>query len=73
MIIIAALVLPAVTLLLFGMDRIEEWLSRPAHSPAPHPAHAASGRHLRLLPRPRRGRDGVAAAPGTLDSGRKAA
>ncbi|MEE4540523.1 hypothetical protein V2S66_00895 [Streptomyces sp. V4-01] len=62
MIVVAALVLPAVTLLLFGMDRIEDWMSRPSVPRVPPAAQVAAGRHLRLLPRPRRGTEDVPVA-----------
>jgi hypothetical protein len=56
MIFVAALVLPALGMILFGMDRVEDWLSRPS---APRSARATAGKHLHVVPHPRRGRDGV--------------
>ncbi|GAA2730872.1 hypothetical protein [Streptomyces nogalater] len=44
MAIVACLLLPVVGLLLYGMDRVEDWLTR---SPRP-PRHGAP-RHLRLI------------------------
>ncbi|MEU0335400.1 hypothetical protein [Streptomyces sp. NPDC006193] len=44
MVIVACLLLPVVGVLLYGMDRVEDWLSR---SPK-RPRHAG-GRHLRLI------------------------
>ncbi|BBA95478.1 hypothetical protein RVR_356 [Actinacidiphila reveromycinica] len=53
MIIVAVLVLPAAGFLLLGMDRIEEWLSRPpADALQPDTAVAAAPRTgLHLVPR----------------------
>lgn len=45
MLIVACLLLPAVTALLYCMDRVEDWLTR-----APQPARHARTRHLRLIP-----------------------
>ncbi|GAA0594569.1 hypothetical protein [Streptomyces crystallinus] len=45
MFIVACLLLPTVAALLYGMDRVEEWLTR-----APQPARHARTRHLRLIP-----------------------
>jgi hypothetical protein len=56
MIFVAALVLPAAGLVLFGMDWVEAWLSRPS---TPRPARASTSRHLHLVPRPRRDPGGV--------------
>ncbi|CAM5276178.1 hypothetical protein [Streptomyces canarius] len=44
MVIVACLLLPFVGLLLYGMDRVEDWLTR---SPEP-PCHAGA-RRLRLI------------------------
>ncbi|OAR26256.1 hypothetical protein A8W25_12535 [Streptomyces sp. ERV7] len=44
MFIVACLLLPAVAALLYGMDRVEDWLT---HVPRP-PRHART-RHLRLI------------------------
>ncbi|MFC9157051.1 hypothetical protein ACFTT0_18975 [Streptomyces bauhiniae] len=44
MAIVAILLLPVVTMLLYGMDRTEDWLAR-----APEPPRHARGRHLRLI------------------------
>ncbi|MFK4111154.1 hypothetical protein [Streptomyces sp. NPDC002176] len=44
MAIVAFLLLPVVTMLLYGMDRTEDWLSR-----APKPPRHARSRHLRLI------------------------
>jgi hypothetical protein len=68
-IFVAVLVLPALGMVLFGMDRVEDWLSRPT---TPRPARATAGRHLHLVPRPRRGRDGARAQEPT-DARRDAA
>ncbi|MEW2285127.1 hypothetical protein [Streptomyces sp. NPDC047841] len=57
MVIVACLLLPLVGLLLYGMDRVEDWLTR---SPGP-PRHAGA-RRLRLIAG---GRQGSPARPGT--------
>ncbi|MFG3122375.1 hypothetical protein ACGFYO_10265 [Streptomyces sp. NPDC048201] len=44
MAIVAILLLPVVTMLLYGMDRTEDWLTR-----APAPPRHARARHLRLI------------------------
>ncbi|MGW2210938.1 hypothetical protein [Streptomyces sp. NPDC001781] len=44
MAIVAILLLPVVTMLLYGMDRTEDWLAR-----GPKPPRRARGRHLRLV------------------------
>ncbi|MDG9709570.1 MULTISPECIES: hypothetical protein [Streptomyces] len=44
MIAVAVLLLPALGLLLYGMDRIEDWLPG-----RPRAARHARGRHLRLV------------------------
>ncbi|BDH05443.1 hypothetical protein [Streptomyces seoulensis] len=44
MAIVAILLLPVVTMLLYGMDRTEDWLTR-----APGPPRHARARHLRLI------------------------
>ncbi|MFF9392430.1 hypothetical protein [Streptomyces griseoluteus] len=44
MAIVAFLLLPVVTMLLYGMDRTEDWLAR-----GPKPPRPARGRHLRLI------------------------
>ncbi|MFJ5518432.1 hypothetical protein ACIQB4_15365 [Streptomyces griseoluteus] len=44
MAIVAILLLPVVTMLLYGMDRTEDWLAR-----GPKPPRQARGRHLRLV------------------------
>ncbi|MFF8647968.1 hypothetical protein ACF06D_06895 [Streptomyces griseoluteus] len=44
MAIVALLLLPVVTMLLYGMDRTEDWLAR-----GPKPPRHARGRHLRLI------------------------
>ncbi|MFI1105774.1 hypothetical protein [Streptomyces melanogenes] len=45
MFIVACLLLPVVAVLLYGMDRVEDWLIR-----APRSARPAHTRHLRLIP-----------------------
>jgi len=58
-VIVACLLLPVLALLLYGTDRIEDWLTR-----TPQPSRHARPRHLRLiqggsqqlLTRPRTGR-----------------
>ncbi len=57
MVVVACLLLPSVGLLLYGMDRVEDWLTR---SPGP-PRHAGS-RRLRLIAG---GRQEAPARPGT--------
>ncbi|MFF9023755.1 hypothetical protein [Streptomyces eurythermus] len=44
MAIVACLLLPVVGLLLYGMDRVEDWLTRP-----PRPPRHGAARHLRLI------------------------
>ncbi|MER6735740.1 hypothetical protein [Streptomyces puniciscabiei] len=44
MVIVACLLLPMVALVLYGMDRVEDWLTR-----ASQPSRRARGRHLRLI------------------------
>ncbi|TGN75701.1 hypothetical protein E5083_18810 [Streptomyces bauhiniae] len=44
MAIVAILLLPVVTMLLYGMDRTEDWLAR-----GPKPPRHARARHLRLI------------------------
>ncbi|MFI9810444.1 hypothetical protein ACIHEJ_40315 [Streptomyces sp. NPDC052301] len=44
MYIVACLLLPTVALVLYGMDRVEDWLTR-----TPHPSRHARPRHLRLI------------------------
>ncbi|MGW4567053.1 hypothetical protein ACWEN3_33205 [Streptomyces sp. NPDC004561] len=59
MVIVACLLLPMAALVLYGMDRVEDWLTR-----TPQPSRHARHRHLRLiqggrqgpLTRPRTGR-----------------
>lgn len=46
MFIVACLLLPAVAALLYGMDRVEDWLTRGPQSARRH----ARTRHLRLIP-----------------------
>ncbi|MFD4539656.1 hypothetical protein [Streptomyces bauhiniae] len=66
MAIVAILLLPVVTVLLYGMDRTEDWLAR-----GPKPPRHARGRHLRLIPG---GRQRTAAAPaGRGEAGTEAA
>ncbi|MDT3396848.1 hypothetical protein RKE29_09360 [Streptomyces sp. B1866] len=45
-IVVAALLLPALGLVLYGMDRIEDWLTNTSQTPR----HARARRHLRLIP-----------------------
>lgn len=45
-VIVACLLLPTVTVLLYGMDRVEDWLTRTPRRP--RHAHTRS-RHLRLV------------------------
>lgn len=42
---VAVLLLPVLGLMLYGLDRVEDWLARRPQEPR----HAA-GRHLRLIP-----------------------
>ncbi|MER8015012.1 hypothetical protein ACIQ7S_16695 [Streptomyces griseoluteus] len=65
MAIVAILLLPVVTLLLYGMDRTEDWLAR-----GPAPARHARGRHLRLI---HGGRRRAAAPAGRGEAGTEAA
>ncbi len=44
MVIVACLLLPFVGLMLYGMDRVEDWLTR-----SPKPPRHAGARHLRLI------------------------
>ncbi|MFE4824763.1 hypothetical protein ACFRFU_52235 [Streptomyces sp. NPDC056704] len=44
MVIVACLLLPMVALVLYGMDRVEDWLTRTSQ-----PSHRARRRHLRLI------------------------
>ncbi|MGW1605265.1 hypothetical protein [Streptomyces eurythermus] len=48
MAIVACLLLPVVGLLLYGMDRVEDWLTRPRR-PRHVAARHAAARHLRLI------------------------
>ncbi|MDN3262272.1 hypothetical protein QWJ26_21180 [Streptomyces sp. CSDS2] len=49
MAIVACLLLPVVGLLLYGMDRVEDWLTRPPQPPRRLPARHGAARHLRLI------------------------
>ncbi|MFC9930046.1 hypothetical protein [Streptomyces sp. NPDC127190] len=49
-VIVACLLLPVVAVLLYGMDRVEDWLSR-----TPRPPRHARTRHLRLIEGGRQG------------------
>ncbi|GGW57432.1 hypothetical protein GCM10010503_38470 [Streptomyces lucensis JCM 4490] len=44
MVIVACALLPIVAVLLYGMDRVEDWLTR-----TPRPPRHARTRHLRLI------------------------
>ncbi|MFH9086733.1 MULTISPECIES: hypothetical protein [unclassified Streptomyces] len=50
MVIVACLLLPFVGLLLYGMDRVEDWLTR-----SPEPPRHAGARRLRVIPGGRQG------------------
>ncbi|GHE53113.1 hypothetical protein GCM10018785_23340 [Streptomyces longispororuber] len=52
MLVVAILLLPALGLLLFAMDRLEDSLLRPTAA-----RHAGPRRHLRLIPGGRAGAD----------------
>ncbi|MEU1710916.1 hypothetical protein ABZ478_37455 [Streptomyces sp. NPDC005706] len=45
MVIVACLLLPVAAFVLYGMNRIEDWLTR-----TPQPARHAQPWHLRLIP-----------------------
>ncbi|WP_405448588.1 hypothetical protein OG350_20275 [Streptomyces achromogenes] len=49
MAIVASLLLPALGLLLFGMDRVEDWLTRSPRPPRRTGARHGAARHLRLI------------------------
>ncbi|GGR66930.1 MULTISPECIES: hypothetical protein [Streptomyces] len=49
MAIVACLLLPVVGLLLYGMDRVEDWLTRPPRPPRHGAARHGAARHLRLI------------------------
>ncbi|WP_181796571.1 hypothetical protein [Streptomyces sp. WELS2] len=49
MAIVACLLLPVVGLLLYGMDRVEDWLTRAPRPPRRAGARHAAARHLRLI------------------------
>ncbi|MFG3044429.1 hypothetical protein ACGFZR_05815 [Streptomyces sp. NPDC048241] len=66
MAIVAFLLLPVVTMLLYGMDRTEDWLSR-----APKPPRHARSRHLRLIHGGRP--DAAPSAPEAPEAGTEAA
>ncbi|GGS93536.1 hypothetical protein GCM10010206_65320 [Streptomyces cinerochromogenes] len=51
MVIVACLLLPLVALALYGMDRVEDWLTR-----TPRSSRHARPRHLRLIHGGKRGR-----------------
>ncbi|GAB1340229.1 hypothetical protein ACE1SV_68190 [Streptomyces sp. E-15] len=50
MVVVACLLLPVVAVLLYGMDRVEDWLTR-----APQRPRHAQPRHLRLIQGGRQG------------------
>ncbi|MEU6818495.1 hypothetical protein [Streptomyces sp. NPDC046860] len=68
MAIVALLLLPVVTMLLYGMDRTEDWLTR-----EPGPPRHARARHLRLIRGRRQDAPEAPAAQGAAEAEAEAA